>query len=297
MKKSFMKYLIGISLRFISFLIHIQPRRWILFWGDLLAVLIFDGLRFRRQITMANLELAFPEMSHRNRTKIARGSYRTLGRVLFEYAHFSFITKDWVAKNFEFEGLQNIEKARAKGKGVMILSLHLGSGDLALASLAYLGYPIHLISKHFRSQWLNELWFGLREKIGMKFIPEEKSSYQILRAIKGGGMVVFVLDQFMGPPAGVSTKFFGVKTGTASGLATFSLRSGAPVVPAYVYRKPSGQSVMCFEPEIQSVSTNDQVFDVSKLTQAYTNKIEEIVRKYPDQWMWLHRRWKTFEVR
>jgi len=292
-----MKYLIGNCLKLFSFLVHIQPRKLQLFWGDVLAFLAFDVFQFRRKVTIANVRLAYPDKQESERIRIARGSYRNLGRALIEYSHLPFMTSEWVDKNFEFRGWEHINRALAQKQGVMLLTLHLGNGDLGMSALAKKGYPVNLISKHFRTQWLNDLWFGLRQKTGMRFIPEKKSSYQILRALKNNDAIVFVLDQFMGPPAGVSTIFFGKETGTAQGLAIFALRSHAPVIPAYTYREADGKCVVVFEAEIPVQQTEDHEADVSKMTQIYTSQLEKFVKKYPEQWMWLHRRWKTFEVR
>lgn len=293
--------LLGYFLKLFAGFIWLLPRRLQLLSGDLLAVFAFDILRFRRKIVMENLDIAFPEKQASEKIKIARESYRNLGRGLIEYSFFSFLTKNWVNKNFEIHGLRNYAELASQEKGVLLLTLHLGNGDLALAGLAASGFPVHLISKHFNSQWLNKLWFGVREQIGMKFIPEEKSSFQILRALKNNSMVVFVLDQFMGPPVGVATKFFGRQTGTAAGLALFSLKTGLPVLPGYTFRKSDGKIVVVFEEAIKSFSQGtsggDLDKDIVRLTQLYSDKLESIVRKHPDQWMWLHRRWKTFEVR
>ncbi len=290
---SFARFFLSIT----AGLLWILPRRAQLLIGDTLAILVFDVFRFRRRLTLENLALAFPEKSLWEQTGIARGSYRNLGRGLVEYAFYPFLNQKNIGKNFEIQGLANYANQAAQDRGVLILTLHLGNGDLGIAALARSGFPIYLISKHFRSQWLNELWFGLRKKMGLRFIAEEKSSFQILRALKAKGMVVFVLDQFMGPPVGVKTTFFGRETGTAAGLALFSLKTQLPVLPGYTYRKPDGKLVLVFDAPIQPAPTEHLDEDIARLTQTYTNKIESLVRRYPDQWIWLHRRWKTFEVR
>ena len=289
--------LVGFFLKLFAGFIFIIPRRIKYFLGGLLGVFVFDVIRFRRKIVMNNLEIAYPEKSPKERASIGRGSYKNLGRGLFEYSNLSFLNKDWVNQNYHIEGLQHFAAASAKDKGVLFLGLHIGNGDLSMAALAVSGFNIFVISKHFKSEWLNKLWFGVREEKGLKFIPEEKSSFQILKALKQKGTVVFVLDQFMGPPIGVETEFFGRKTGTAAGLALFSLKTGVPVLPGYTYRKRDGRMTIIFETPISPISTGNLDQDIAKLTQIYTNKIEEFVRRHPDQWMWLHRRWKTFEVR
>jgi len=268
-----------------------------LFTADILAYFVFYILRFRRRMTFEHLKIAFPDRTFKERKRIALESYKNMGRTLIEYSHVQFLEQNWIEKNVEFVGLENLREARKKDKGVCLATLHLGSGDLALCLLAKIGVPINLISKHFKSDWLNNIWFGMRKKIGIRFTPEEKSSFQILRALKNKDVVVFVIDQFMGPPVGVKTNFFGRETGTAAGLALFAIRSGAPVLPAYCYRRKDGKIVVGFDPIIPLKVTGDMKFDLERNTQIFTEWVEKIIRIFPDQWLWLHRRWKVFEVR
>jgi KDO2-lipid IV(A) lauroyltransferase len=153
---------------------------------------------------------------------------------------------------------------------------------------------MQLISKEFKSRWLNDLWFGMRRKHGTRFIAPEKSSFEILRALRRNELVVFVLDQFMGPPIGVRTRFFGKETGTAMGCALMADRTHSPVVPCYTYRKEDGRHVMVFEKPIEFLDHGLRDQNIAVMTQIYTDKIEAIVRKHPGQWMWIHRRWKEF---
>jgi KDO2-lipid IV(A) lauroyltransferase len=202
----------------------------------------------------------------------------------------------WIAKSEP----ETPEAALAKKKGVLFLAAHIGNGDVASAMLSLSGLPIHLISKQFRSKWLNDAWFNIRGRLGTRFIAPENSSFEVLRALRKNEIVVFVLDQFMGPPVGVETTFFGHRTGTAAGLATIASRTGSPVIPVNTYRRPDGRHVISFGDEIPFISTEGQERnqrDIQVMTQAYTDKIEEIVRQHPEQWMWIHRRWKEFEVR
>lgn len=289
--------LVGFFLKIIAGILYLIPRPLELLLGRILGIFVFDVLRFRRKIVMDNLKIAYPDMSERDRAKIGRGSYIHLGRVISEYPSLTFLNKKWVNKNYEMQGMQHYASVNAQEKGVLFLGLHMGNGDLGLASMAMSGFDLYVISKHFKSEWLNKMWFGLRESKGIKFIPEEKSSFQILKALKKKGSIAFVLDQFMGPPVGVATKFFGKETGTAAGLALFSIKTGVGVVPGYSFRKKDGKMVIIFDPPILPISSGNLDQDIARLTQIYTDWIEKTVRKHPDQWMWLHRRWKTFEVR
>lgn len=275
-----------------SFLLASLPLRVRTCLGDVIGILWFDVLRIRRRVAIENVTIAFPEKPIAWRTQIARSSLRHMGRSIVEYSLFPFFSKENVAEHFEIQGREHLESAYAKGRGVLFLGLHLGNGDFGIAALSRLGWPVSLISKTFKTRWLNDLWFGMRAKHGTEFISPEKSSFQILRALKSKRVVFFVLDQFMGPPIGCRTKFFGRETGTAMGLAIIAERSGAPVVPAYTYRTPEGRHVIVFEPEVPWQDASEE--NITTMTQVYTDKIEEIIRKHPEQWMWIHRRWKNF---
>lgn len=295
-----MKRFVGIFFRGFSALIYNLPRGFQVTLGNFVGFLWFDVLRIRRQVAIDNVKRAFPELSDKEQVRIARESLKHMGRTIVEYSSFPFANQNQFEKMFVTTGEENLRNAFAKNKGVLLLTLHLGNGDLATAALSRRGMPMNLISKEFKTKWLNDLWFGMRRKHGTQFISHEKSSFDILRALKKNAAVIFVLDQFMGPPIGVKTTFFGIETGTAAGLALMAARTGAPVVPCYTFRRPDGKAEMVFEPELPTDSfdsdSDDSLRDskVKLLTQIYTDKLESIVRKYPEQWMWIHRRWKKF---
>jgi Kdo2-lipid IVA lauroyltransferase/acyltransferase len=295
-----MKRFVGLFFRAISALIFYSPHGVQVAVGNFIGFLWFDVFRVRRSVAIENVARAFPQLPLSEQVRIARESLKHMGRTVAEFTSFPFAEREYFEKTFVITGAEHFRSAFAKNKGVLMLTLHLGNGDLATACLSRLNFPINLISKQFKTRWLNDLWFGMRAKHGTRFIAHEKSSFDILRTLKKNGAVVFVLDQFMGPPVGVRTTFFGVETGTAAGLALMAARTGAPVVPCYTFRRDDGLSEIVFEPELPSDSfdsdTDASLRDqkVRLLTQIYTDKIESIVRQYPEQWMWIHRRWKTF---
>ena len=284
-------------LKGLAFLVFAFPRVVYLAVGDFLGATVFYVFRFRRDLVLKHLEMAFPARNLKERQALAKKSYQHQGRTLLEYALIPFLNRDNIGQRVATEGDEHLRSALKEGKGVLLLTAHMGNGDLALVALALLGYPVQSISKRFRSEWLNRLWFGLRESKGIRYIPEEKSSFQILRALRDNQVVAFVLDQFMGPPAGVRTKFFGHETGTAVGLALFAQRTRAPVVPAFTYRRPNGQHVIRFEAPLDTSSFTKDDAGLTQATQLFNDQIERWVCLHPEQWMWLHRRWKTFEVR
>jgi Kdo2-lipid IVA lauroyltransferase/acyltransferase len=285
-----MKLLIGWLARAVSFLLYISPRGVRQALAYFLAFLWFDLFRIRRDVALNNLKIAFPDWDDKKRLKVARESIRHLGLNFVEYSLFPFLSRRNYLDYFEFVDWEKYEQAHAKGKGVLMLTLHLGNGDMSLAGLALKGVPIVLVSKVFKLQWLNDLWFGMRERIGMRFIPPRNSSYALLRALKQNAIVGIPLDQFTGPPIGVRTTFFGKETGTAAGLSVMAERSGAVVLSMYTYRKPDGKHAIHVGREI------DVRGDAETVTQAYNDELEKFVRLHPEQWMWIHKRWKRFVV-
>jgi KDO2-lipid IV(A) lauroyltransferase len=236
-------------------------------------------------------------MSLKDRVRIARVSMKNLGLGFIEYSYFPWLNSKNYLEFFEFDGEELLAQALKKGKGVLLLTLHMGNGDMACAGLSLRGWPVVMVSKNFKLKWLNDLWFGMRERLGTQFIPPRDSSYALLKALKQGKAVVIPLDQFTGPPIGVRTRFFGHETGTAAGLAVMAERSGAPVLAVYTHRTSGGKHVLHFvrEMPVPSNTGKDPEY-AQRVTQEFNDQLEQFVRLHPDQWMWIHKRWKRFVV-
>lgn len=294
-----MKIFVSLLIKTLSYFTYLFPRKLTRCFFGVLGVLWFDIFRFRRKIVLANLDIAFPEMEMKEKIKIGRKSVYSLAKNLADLFRIPYLDQKWIDKNVIIHGQENIEKAVAMNKGVYLLSLHVGNGDLAGNLIQMLGYKLFLITKFFKSQWLNDIWFSLRGAKGVQYIEPhgEKTPFQILKALKQNGLVVFVIDQFMGKPYGIETLFFGRKTGTAQGLALFHIKTKSPIVPVYCYEGDDNYVHLVFEPFIatENSMTLDKEESIKQLTQLFCYKTEEIIKKHPDQWMWVHRRWKKFE--
>lgn len=283
-----------------AYFLKLFPRKVIWYFAIFLAWLWFDVLRIRRWTVLKNLSIAFPEASFLDRKHLARQSMRHLCYNFFEFCTLPTVNERWLSEDVIVHGYEHYEKAKAQGRGVLFLSLHLGNGDMGIAALAMMGIKMNVISKTFRNPVANQFWFGVRERLGTRFLEAHGRSlpFDILKACKNNEAVVFVIDQFMGKPYGVETTFFGRKTGTAYGLALFALKTGAPVMPVYSYHDEDLRLNIVFEEPIgleTTVESKDKDLQMQRMTQKYTDRVESIVREHPDQWMWLHRRWKTWE--
>ncbi len=270
----------------------------LLWWAaGVLGRLWFDVFCFRRFTVLKNLQIAFPKWSKAEKLAVARQSMQSLCYGLMEFCQLPYMNQSYLKKYVQFHGFQNYEDALAKGKGVLLMSLHLGNGDVAMNMMVLRGLKLNVISKLFKNKFSNDFWFGIRRQRGLKFIePHGKSTpFDILKACKAKQAVVFVIDQFMGTPFGIETYFFGRKTGSAYGLALFARKTEAPVIPVYTYRDKDLITHIVFESEIPLEKNENRDLQNRQMTQKYNDKIEQIVRLHPEQWMWVHRRWKTWE--
>jgi KDO2-lipid IV(A) lauroyltransferase len=276
------------------------PRSWVRATGSWLGFLWFDVLGFRKKIIVDNLDIAFPEWPLEKKLSVGRKSVYQLGYNFAEFLTIPAINPKWIEKHAVIEGMENLRQAQSLKKGVMFLSLHLGNGDLGANILVQKNAEIFIITKRFKTKWFDDLWFAIRGARGVQYIDAHGASnaFDILKALKKNAGIVFVLDQFMGKPFGIETSFFGKKTGTAYGLGLFVQKTKAPVVPLYTYEGADNKIHIVIEPPLDTqacVVDDNKDQTILNLTQLFNDKLEEIIRKHPEQWMWIHRRWKEFE--
>lgn len=274
------------------------PRQWLRKSGSWVGFLWYDVFGFRKKIVLSNLDIAFPEWTDQKKNQVGRESVYHLGYNFAEFFFIPSVTPEWVEKNVVFHGWENVEKARAGGKGMFFLTLHLGNGDLAANTIVMKGQETFIITKRFKTKWFDDLWFSVRGAKGVQYIDAHgpSNAFEILKALKKNAALVFVLDQFMGRPFGIETRFFGRKTGTAYGLALFVQKTKAPVLPIYTYEGEDKKLHVVVEAAMDTAAcvTDDKDQTILNLTQSFCDKLEEVIRKHPTQWMWVHRRWKDF---
>ncbi|MBK9321460.1 MAG: lysophospholipid acyltransferase family protein [Bdellovibrionaceae bacterium] len=294
-----MKSLIKSCTKWLSHILFLLPRELVRKMGALIGFLWIDVLRFRHEVMMTNLQIAFPDWSEEKKHQVARESVYSMGRGFFEFFLIPHMSEAWLEKYVVFEGFEHYQAALLKKKGVLLVSLHLGNGDLAASAVSLKGYPLSIITKIFKNKFFNDLWFSFRGGQGVRHIDAHgpSTAFDILKALKRNEGVIFVIDQFMGRPFGIKTRFFGKETGSAYGLALFTIKSKSPVVPIYTYEGNDQKMHVVFEPEIetQDLVSDDRQASILAMTQRFNDKIERIIRMHPEQWLWVHRRWKEFE--
>jgi Kdo2-lipid IVA lauroyltransferase/acyltransferase len=252
-------------------------------------------LHFRlRQVGMRNLAMAFPEKNETDRRRILRGVFTSLGRQLAELCQFPRYTSANVDEVVVYDGLEHFENAYARGKGVLFLTAHFGAWELSAFAHSLHGHWLHVVMRPMDNVYLDQLLQSYRTMHGNKVVPKDDFVRGLLGAMKCGETVGILMDTNMTPPQGIFVDFFGIPACTASGLARIALRTDAAVVPGFtIWDERLGKYRLRFDRAVELVRTGDLEADIVANTQKFTKVIEEYVRRYPEQWLWVHRRWKT----
>ena len=274
-----------------SFRVIPTPLRKALFIG--ISRMFHHLIPRQRLIATHNLRRAFPEKSEEEILRIVQGVYRNIGIVAAEFFDIPRLTKENITALVEAEGVENCGKALAKGRGVLMFSAHFGNWELEAAAAALLVKPAVVIYRPLDSPLLDHLVLRVRSATGNIPLAKEHAMRPMLRTLKQNGILGILIDQNMAWYEGVFVDYFGRPACTTDGLALLALHTEAPVLPAYMVRLADGRYRLVFGPEVEVIRTGDRDADVLANTQRFTKVIEEIVRRYPEQWLWVHQRWKT----
>ena len=262
--------------------------------GIALGLIVYLVHRRLRRVGMRNLALAFPQMSKRERRCILRGEFVSLGRQLAEFCLFPRYTRENVSRTVIYEGFENFERAGARGKGVLFLTGHLGGWELSAFAHSLQGHPLSIVMRSLDNPYVDRLVQRYRTMHGNRAIDKDDSARGLLSAMRAGETVGILMDTNMTPPQGVFVDFFGIPAYTTSGLARIALRTDAAVVPGFtVWNATLRKYILRFDPAVELIRTGDDQADIVANTAIFTKVIEDYVRRYPDQWLWVHRRWKT----
>jgi KDO2-lipid IV(A) lauroyltransferase len=272
----------------------VMPRGLARLASGMLAFVVYWAFGRLRRVGVRNLELALPEVSQGERARILRGVYRSLGRQLVEFCRMSRYTAENTRNWIRTEGLEHYLAARARGKGVLIVTGHLGAWELSSFYHSLMGYPMGMVIRRLDNRRLDDYVNKIRCLHGNRVLHKDDFARALLTAMRAGETVGILMDTNMSPPQGVFVEFFGRLACTASGLARVALKTGATVLPGFMVWEAGEQKyVLRFGPELEFIETGDAEADALAATQMCASVTEEWIRRYPDQWLWIHRRWKT----
>jgi len=243
-----------------------------------------------------NLAIAFPEMGERERQRLLRGCFESLGRLLGEFSQFHRATPESLRQIIEYDqvGLAHLRSAERDQRGVIFLTGHLGAWELLSFGWSALEYPISFLVRPIDNPRIEEMIEKIRTRFGNRAIDKKVAAREALRVLRAGGTLGILSDLNSHPHEGVFVPFFGRLACTTAGIATLALKTDAVVIPTVaVWDKDRKKYFFHGDPPVELVRTGDRRKDLEVNTALFAAAIEKLVRRYPDQWMWIHRRWKT----
>ena len=249
-------------------------------------------IRHHRKDAVEALRRSFPEKTDAERKAILSQMYRNLGMNTVEEFRMASVSNAYLEENILWENEVHAREALARGKGMLVLTAHVGNFDLLCTIAPKFNYPTTIITKIIKNDAINKLWMDARSRFGLKFVPAHNSYRQCLAALRKNEIVGFILDQNMINTEGIFVDFFGKPACTSPGLAYMAAQSGATVVPVFMIRAEHGRHRVLIMPPIPP-PPDRKPETIKEFTQLYTKVIEEVIRQYPDQWIWVHRRWRT----
>lgn len=258
--------------------------------GAVFGRVAFDAARLRRSTSVANAAASLGVSTH-EATKIARASYENLGRCLLEYAAFARLTRAEVIDLVEFEGMENMRRVVAQGKGGILVAGHLGNWELMGACLAAHGLPIQFLVGEQTNARVDDVMNELRRRQGIGIISRSLALRKVMQALADNQIVAILTDQDA-RKGGVVVDFLGRPAATVRGPALFAIRRGCPIIPCFIWREGARHRAMVETPMLP-LPIDDEDEAIRELTERYTDRITARVREHPADYFWPHRRWKT----
>ena len=270
--------------------IPISVRRVIAF---LIAKLFYYLSLKHRLIAIHNLMRSFPDKSLEEIIRITKESYLSVALVMVEFCDIPSLTKDNLNELITIRGLDNYTNACNEGKGVLLFGAHFGNWEIGNAALAILTRPLSFVYRILDSQLLEGIITTVRASCGNTSLSKENTMRQMIRLLKKDTTISILIDQNVAWYGGVFVDFFGRQACTTSGLALLAMHTGAPVLPFFTSRLPDGKYLLEIGEKVDIISSENRKADILSNTQNFTKIIEEHIRQYPEQWFWVHQRWKT----
>jgi KDO2-lipid IV(A) lauroyltransferase len=298
-RPSLREWLEYLGLRLVVAILKWLPRSVSRAAGAGIGALAWHLIGRLRRIGLRNLSLAFPDMAPAERERILRTLYRLLGWQMAEFCRMPRASRDDAERFFRYEGLEHYLAARERGNGVLVLTGHLGAWELSSFYHSLMGYPMSMVIRRLDNPLVDAFVNNIRCLHGNRVLHKDDFARGLLQAMHRGDTVGILMDTNMTPPQGVFVPFFGTLACTASGLARVAAHSKAAVLPGFMLWEPArgtdqpAQYVLHFGPELTLARTGDPTADALANTALFTTTLESWIRRYPEQWLWVHRRWKT----
>lgn len=252
---------------------------------------LFPKLRLTAEL---NLKLAFPEISEVERRRLMLGCFENLGRLLAVFSHFRDSDPASLERIIECAGLEHLQAAKEHGRGVILFTGHIGAWELTSFGLSMLGHPFRFLVRRIDNPKIEALIDRARGHRGNRSIDKRFAAREMLQILQSGGTLGILVDLNTLDREAIFVDFFGIAASTTFMVAKLALRTGADVLPVFApWDQTKQKFLLNIGPALSFESTGEEPEDVRRLTQAFTNVVEDYVRRYPDQWLWIHRRWKT----
>ena len=258
--------------------------------GALLGRLLFLLDTRHRKITLDNIRLAL-QLPEQEARQLGIRTFENLGRIIYEIGWIQRMKKAALYRKVRVEGHLNLKKAYAQDRGILVLTAHFGNWELLSILGGIVGLPVSLVYRPLAFVPLNRFFARLRGRFGAVMVTKAKSLNLLQQRLQDKHLVTLLMDQYRRRDRGVWVKFFNRPVSTSRGMALLAMKTGAPVVPIFLIRKPEGYTGLIL-PEVPLIQTGDMEKDLVANTAQYNRIIEDIIRQYPDQWFWIHRRWK-----
>lgn len=278
--------------------LRLMPRRAATWFGIACGRLAFHVLGKLRRVGLRNLELAFPEKSDIERNAIFKSAFRNLGRVMATVSRFGRLDASNITDLIEYDPAPEFaaayEKTKTEGRGRIILGGHIGNWELQAFSYPVFFEPLSFLARRMDNPKIEEMVLKIRTRLGNRQIDKTNSAASIMRILRGGGTIGVLADVNSHPKEGVFVPFFGIPACTASGVAMLAIRANAAIVPMFaMWDEAKGRYFIHHEDIIEPASTGDRKRDIEQTTALCVAATERVIRRFPDQWIWIHRRWKT----
>ena len=261
--------------------------------ADLIGSVWYRLDRKHRKVALDNLTRAFGnEKTSLEINHLAKRIFKNLAIIPFEIGWSLRLTREDVDRFVRIEGAENYQNALAKGRGVFVLTAHTGNWELLTIAAAILEIKFNVLYRPLDWKALDRFFVHIRTRLGNDVIPKDGSVLRILKCLKRGEAVAMLMDQNVGSHRGVFVDFFGHIACTNKAMAYLTTKLEVPVVPVFIAREKNGFVAEC-GPELPLIRTGSRIKDIDENTQQYNHAIEAFIRRYPDQWLWVHRRWKT----